>query len=163
MRGYGLSRFFHHWVLTPDKRLYGLLKRVMGAKERKHGRQRKHGLEHLGKVMLYGCQDCGDCGLEACVYSCPMSQCPKCQRNGPCGGSSEGWCEVFLGERRCIYYKAYHRLKKHGELSRLSSFITPPNDYSLQGTSGWGNYTHERDNAAKRIYLTSCEQRKAET
>lgn len=152
-RGYKLSRFFHKLVLTPGKNFYGVLKRNMARKEEKKGVHRTHSLETLSKTMLYGCQDCGDCGLETCVYSCPMSYCPKCQRNGPCGGSSQGYCEVYPNERFCIWYRAYYRLKAYGETESLSSYITPPNDWSYYETSGWSNYTHVRDNAAKRIYL----------
>jgi hypothetical protein len=44
-------------------------------------------------------------------------------------------------------------LKKYGELSKMDSYITPPNNWDFYETSGWSNYTHERDNAAKRRYL----------
>ena len=153
MRTYGLSRFFHHLILTRNKGLYGLLKSVMERKEKKKGLHREHGLEHLGKSMLYGCIDCGDCGLETCIYSCPMSYCPKCQRNGPCGGSMMGWCEVYPEERYCIWYRAYYRLKKYGETNKLNAYITPPNNWDFFETSGWSNYTHERDNASARIEI----------
>lgn len=159
MRNYGISRFFHHWVLTRGKRGYGLLRNVMDWRERKKGQHRRHGLEHLGKTVLYGCMDCGDCGLEAAVYTCPMTQCPKCQRNGPCGGSEDGWCEVYPHERYCIHFKAYHRLKKYGELYRLDSFITSPNNWDFYETSGWSNYTHNRDNAARRQELPPINRR----
>jgi methylenetetrahydrofolate reductase (NADPH) len=149
---YGLSRFFHHWVLTPGKRFYGILSSTMDRKEKKKGQNRHHGLEHLGKSMLYGCIDCGDCGLEACIYTCPMSHCPKCQRNGPCGGSYPGgWCEVYPHERYCMHYMAYYRLKKYNEMYKISSFTTPPNNWDFFETSGWSNYTHGRDNCANRI------------
>jgi methylenetetrahydrofolate reductase (NADPH) len=158
VKGYGLSRAFHYWVLSRDKRFFGVLKAVMAAKEKK-GPHRHHGLEHLSKTILYGCMDCGDCGLETCAYTCPMTQCPKCQRNGPCGGSLDGWCEVYPGERYCIHFKAYHRLKKHSELEKLDRYITPPNNWDFYGTSGWGNYIQERDNAAGREYLPAPEDR----
>ena len=45
---------------------------------------------------------------------------------------------------------AYHRANRYGELERMESFITPPIDWSLRGTSAWSNYTHRRDNAAHR-------------
>jgi methylenetetrahydrofolate reductase (NADPH) len=159
MKGYGLSRFFHHWVLTQDRRFFKALSWVMDRRERKRGVHRRHGLEHLGKTLLYGCMDCGDCGLEAAVYTCPMTQCPKCQRNGPCGGSVDGWCEVYPNERYCIHFKAYHRLKKFDELHKLDSFITPPNNWDYYETSGWSNYTHKRDNAAARQFLPSPDKR----
>jgi methylenetetrahydrofolate reductase (NADPH) len=97
--------------------------------------------------------------LEAAIYTCPMTQCPKCQRNGPCGGSTDSWCEVYPGQRYCIHYKAYHRLKKYHELYKIDSFITPPNNWDFYETSGWSNYTHERDNAAHRINLPPQGQR----
>ena len=159
MKSYGLSRFFHHWVLTPNKRFFGILKSTMDRRDRKKGLNRHHGLEHLGKSVMYGCMDCGDCGLETAIYTCPMTQCPKCQRNGPCGGSLDGWCEVYPDERYCIHFKAYHRLKKYGELEKLDSYITPPNNWDFYETSGWSNYTHERDNAANRVYLPEAEKR----
>ena len=152
-KGYGLSRFFHRVVLTKDRVFYGSLKKSMARRDRKRGIFRRHGFEHMSKVVLYGCMDCGDCGLEATAYTCPMTKCPKCQRNGPCGGSADGWCEVYPLERYCIYYKAYHRLKKKGELEKLEAFITPPNNWDYYETSSWSNYTHERDNAARREYL----------
>ena len=158
-KNYGLSRFFHFWVLTKDRRCYRPLSRLMTWREEKKGLNRNHVLERLGKTMLYGCLDCGDCGLETTAYSCPMSQCPKCQRNGPCGGSTEGWCEVYPQERYCIYFKAYHRLKRHQELEKLDSFITLPNDWGLFETSGWGNYTHNRDNTNNRLYMPTRTER----
>ncbi|MCL2528977.1 MAG: methylenetetrahydrofolate reductase C-terminal domain-containing protein [Coriobacteriia bacterium] len=152
---YRLSRFFHHMVLTKDKAFYGILAGSMDRRDKKKGLNRHHALEHTGKAFLYGCIDCGDCGLEACVYTCPMSQCPKCQRNGPCGGSNPGgWCEVYPNERYCIHYMAYYRLRKYNELQKMSSYTTPPNNWDYFETSGWSNYTHERDNAANRIPLS---------
>ena len=151
---YRLSRFFHYWVLTQGKRGYNILEKVMNWREHKKGMHRSHLLEHISKTVLYNCIDCGDCGLEPCVYSCPMSACPKCQRNGPCGGSQNGWCEVFIGKRYCIHYMAYHRLKRYNEVDKMTSYITPPNDWSFFETSGWANYTHLRDNTAKRIPIS---------
>ena len=148
---WGLSKFFHHWVLTLGKRGGKILERRMDTLDRKKGVYRHHGLEHTGKSMLYGCMDCGDCGLEATLYTCPMTQCPKCQRNGPCGGTFDGWCEVFPGERYCIWYKAYHKAKKDNRLDRITTYITPPNHWELYGSSPWSAYTHRRDNCAGRI------------
>jgi len=153
MRGYGISRLFHHLVLTRDKAFYGILKAIMSNRERKKGMNRHHVIEHTAKAFLYSCQDCGDCGLETSIYSCPMSYCPKNQRNGPCAGSMNGWCEVYPEERYCIWFRAYHRLKKYGETEKINKYITPPNNWDFYETSGWSNYTHERDNAAHRIML----------
>lgn len=150
-KGYRFSRFFHHWFLTLDRRFCKVLAWVMDRSDQKKGVNRHHGIEFFGKAMIYGCIDCGDCGLQSCAYICPMSRCPKCQRNGPCGGSMNGWCEVYPQERYCIYYMAYHRLKRHNETYALAQYITPPNNWDFFGTSGWSNYTHRRDNYANRI------------
>ena len=47
------------------------------------------------------------------AYLCPESQCVKNQRNGPCGGTRQGLCEI--GEKECIWVRAYERLKAYGE------------------------------------------------
>lgn len=163
---YGISRLFHKLMLTQvydaegdiveRKGLNPTLAKRMDKLDRKKGVNRSHGFEHGGKTLLYGCIDCGDCGLEAVAYSCPMASCPKCQRNGPCGGSMDGYCEVYppspgTEPRFCVHYMAYHRFKRAGELRKYTSFITPPNDWTYWQRSSWSNYTHGRDNAAKRI------------
>jgi methylenetetrahydrofolate reductase (NADPH) len=71
----------------------------------------------------------------------------------------KGWCEVYPQERYCIYYKAYLRLKRHGEVGLLDSYITPPCDGDIDSTSAWSNYTHGRDNAARRLYLPRANER----
>jgi methylenetetrahydrofolate reductase (NADPH) len=94
---------------------------------------------------------CGDCALGDIAYLCPFSQCPKGQRNGPCGGSFEGWCEVYPGEKQCIYVRAYNRLKPFGEEDSLVAYQVPPVDYSLFGKSSWTNYFCARDHTSKRL------------
>ena len=39
--------------------------------------------------------------------------CAKNQRNGPCGGTRDGLCEVY--DTECIWSQAYERLKAYGE------------------------------------------------
>jgi len=150
---YPLSRVAHKIAFTKDKGLYPAMSWVSHRGEAAKGAHRGHRLEHIGKVLMYGCQDCGDCGLHATAYTCPMSQCPKCQRNGPCGGSSDGWCEVYPGERYCIYYKAYHRLKHYGKEASLSETIWPPVNWDFFQTSAWSNYHHDRDNYAHGLSM----------
>jgi methylenetetrahydrofolate reductase (NADPH) len=55
--------------------------------------------------------------------------CPKQQRNGPCGGSMDGWCELHYDARKCVYIKAYHQLKQSGELEKLFGYVHPPIDW----------------------------------
>lgn len=153
-KSWRISRIAHHWVLTPGKRGFKFLAKRMDKLDKKKGVFRQHKIEHVGKTIIYGCKDCGDCALEATLYSCPMAQCPKAQRNGPCGGTHDGWCEVAAGKRPCIWYKAYHKAKKEGEMYRLTSYITPPVHWELMRTSPWSSYTHERDNCAGRIAVS---------
>ncbi len=112
---YRLSRIFHRLMFEPGRNLFGFMRSLSRAVDGTAVEKILHKLEHWAKVLLYDCRDCGDCALTDVAYSCPMSQCPKNQRNGACGGSFEGWCEVYPGERRCIYVKAYARLKHFRE------------------------------------------------
>jgi methylenetetrahydrofolate reductase (NADPH) len=57
--------------------------------------------EKLIKDKLFGCQHCGQCVLSHTAMICPMN-CPKGLRNGPCGGTLNGKCEV-LPELDCIW------------------------------------------------------------
>ena len=161
-KNYGLSRFMHKFMFTPGKGIFPLFHKKMESSEKKwdaklgegKGKYRPHGFEHVNKTLIFSYQDCGDCGLASCGYVCPMTQCPKCQRNGPCGGSDDGWCEVYPGVRRCIYYRAYFRLKKYGDQESLGDWLVCPNNWANFETSPWGNYHHGRDNLARRERLT---------
>ena len=109
-----------------------------------------HKLEHLTKVALFDCRDCGDCALIDLAYLCPMSQCPKNQRNGPCGGSFRGWCEVYPEKRKCVFVRAYARLGKYGEEESLEKGIIPPCNWDLYQSSSWINYYTGKDHTAKK-------------
>ena len=102
-----------------------------------------HTLEHNVKSVLYDCKDCGDCSLPEIAYLCPESQCVKNQRNGPCGGTREGKCEI--GEKDCIWSRAYERLKAYGEESDMLSNPVVIKNGSLKVTSAWINTYLERD------------------
>jgi methylenetetrahydrofolate reductase (NADPH) len=112
-------------------------------------------VEHFMKVMTNECLHCGDCGLFDIAYLCPTSQCPKGQRNGPCGGSFEGYCEVYPkqshNKKECIYVRAYPRLKSHGAEDQLGAYQVPPVNYDLLWTSSWLNFFMGRDHSAKRL------------
>ena len=82
-------------------------------------------LEYLIKFVSSHCRRCGDCTLAEVAFLCPQSQCPKFLFNGQCGGSSEGWCEVFPGTRRCIFVRAYSRLRAYGEEGQPQGAVHP--------------------------------------
>jgi methylenetetrahydrofolate reductase (NADPH) len=94
------------------------------------------------KVPMFGCQTCGNCVLGDMEYVCPET-CPKQIRNGPCGGTDKGMCEVIPG-KLCIWVRVYERAKSGDELELLGVYIPPP-DRSLEGTSSWVNYFLDKD------------------
>jgi methylenetetrahydrofolate reductase (NADPH) len=140
---YRLMRFMHHLFFTPDKKLFPLMSRMYSGVKN----PRKYAFEHITKVIGNDCKDCGDCALLDIAYLCPMSQCPKNQRNGACGGSYDGWCEVFPNEKKCIWVKAYSMLKAHNEENQLETIYVPPVNWDLYQTSAWYNYYTGRDHS----------------
>ncbi len=81
------------------------------------------------------------------AYVCPESQCAKNQRNGPCGGTREGLCEVYDSE--CIWSQAYERLKAYGEEESMLDGPVVVKDNALAGTSAWANAFLGRDHVGK--------------
>ncbi len=94
------------------------------------------------KKPVFGCHACGNCVLGLMEYVCPMT-CPKNMRNGPCGGTSNGQCEV-IPEQACIWVEVYERAKSAHRVDELKAYI-PPRDLALQGTSSYINYFLNRD------------------
>jgi methylenetetrahydrofolate reductase (NADPH) len=109
-----------------------------------------HVLEQAAKVPLFGCEDCGDCSLPEIAYVCPESQCAKNQRNGPCGGTRDGLCEVY--DTECIWSEAYERLKAYGEEESMLDGPVVVKDNALAGTSAWANTFLGRDHQARGDY-----------
>jgi len=70
------------------------------------------------------CQGCGDCILERTGGVCPVARCSKSNFNGPCGGSSNGKCEVDPGTD-CGWQLIYDRLKELGRLYRMYDIMEP--------------------------------------
>jgi methylenetetrahydrofolate reductase (NADPH) len=149
--GYRLSRLFHRLLFQPRNSLFGLMQGISKAVDASGTEKFFHKIELLTKVLIYDCRDCGDCALVDVAYTCPMSRCPKNQRNGACGGSRDGWCEVYPGEKLCIYVKAYARLKHYGEENTLDADPVPPCNWDLYQISSWLNYFLGRDHTAKRL------------
>jgi methylenetetrahydrofolate reductase (NADPH) len=69
--------------------------------------------------------------------------CPKSMRNGPCGGTHNGQCEVYP-DRACIWVKVYDHAKAADRVDALKTYI-PPRNRALQGTSSYINYYLDRD------------------
>ncbi|HEY6056574.1 MAG TPA: methylenetetrahydrofolate reductase C-terminal domain-containing protein, partial [Candidatus Limnocylindrales bacterium] len=145
---YRFSRLTHATAFTPGTAGFRAGRRLYEAAECAHLSRPLHVLEQAAKAPLFDCRDCGDCSLPDMAYLCPESQCAKSQRNGPCGGSADGRCEVV--DRPCVWVRAYDRLKPFGE--ELTMLDRPPAivDNRLRGTSAWANAFRGRDLIARR-------------
>lgn len=104
-------------------------------------------VEYFSKEAIFGCQNCGNCVLGSMEYVCPQT-CPKQMRNGPCGGTNHGQCEV-IPEQPCIWVTVMDRAQAAGDVASLQTFIPPP-DRALAGTASWLNFYLERDSRPGR-------------
>jgi ferredoxin len=91
------------------------------------------GAEKQG-VWSEKCQCCGNCVLHLTGGICPITRCSKSLLNGPCGGSSNGRCEIDP-QVRCGWYLIIERLKELGQLDRYLEII-PPKDWSQSRDGG---------------------------
>ena len=136
--GYRFSRMVHDYVFEEGTAGFRGAQALYRAVERTPWMARAlHGAEQALKVLQFDCKDCGDCSLPEIAYLCPESQCAKNQRNGPCGGTHDGVCEV--GEKQCIWSRAYERLKSFGEEEGLLDGPVAIRNGTLRGTSAWAN------------------------
>jgi ferredoxin len=72
------------------------------------------------------CQGCGECILHLTAGICPVARCAKSLFNGPCGGSSNGKCEVNK-ETDCAWHMIINKLKDLGQLDKYEEIIPPKN------------------------------------
>jgi len=134
-----LCRMLAEWI---DKRNLGRLFRML--------------FEDPVKGSLLECRKCGDCGIPHLAFQCPESGCPKHIRNGACGGSKNGMCEVFP-DRRCVWVKAYNRLISINQTDIMTNEWVPPRMWELNYTSSWLNFHLKRDHHSKLSDLVkSC-------
>lgn len=145
---YRFSRRLHTAAFEPGAPLFPVGRAFYKAVEKSPSLEKiVHVAEQAAKVPLFGCRDCGDCSLPEIAYVCPESQCAKNQRNGPCGGTREGLCEVY--DTECIWSQAYERLKAYGEEETLLDGPVVFKDNALDHTSAWANAFLGRDHRAK--------------
>ena len=141
---------FHDLAFEPDGPLFGPFSRVCLALEETRLGNPLLWTEHLLKFLAFGCQNCGDCTLASLAFLCPQYGCAKYLLNGPCGGSRDGWCEVYPGRKRCLYVKVYERLRSSGRENEMRTEFVPPRDWSLNNSSSWINFYQGRDNSSKQ-------------
>lgn len=147
---YRISRTVHKLMFTRGLWFYNVTARIFA----RWDKRQKPGLlfrlaylvERVSKRVLYGCEDCGDCSLTDCAYLCPRARCAKDQRNGPCGGSRDGRCEVD-DNKDCIWAIAYERLLRYGQSQSLLDRPVVIYNPALEGTSAWANTYLDRDHS----------------
>ncbi|NDY43044.1 methylenetetrahydrofolate reductase [Dissulfurirhabdus thermomarina] len=144
--GFRINRLVHRLFFRAEGPLFGMLREIARRIEGSPLEGAFTRLEHWVKEGLFDCQRCGDCTLDALAFLCPQSGCAKFLLNGPCGGSRDGWCEVWPGRRRCIYVRVYQRLRSVGGVQALSAMPPlPPRDWSLYRKASWLTFFLGRD------------------
>jgi methylenetetrahydrofolate reductase (NADPH) len=145
---YRFNRQVHEHVFREGSRGFAVGQKLYQIAERSPALSRTlHTAEHAVKLVAFDCRDCGDCSLPEIAYLCPESQCAKNQRNGPCGGTRQGRCEV--GDKECIWARAYDRLKAYGKEEGMLQSPVVFRDSALRGTSAWSNAFLKKDHSSK--------------
>jgi len=80
------------------------------------------------------CQACGQCILASTGGICPVSRCAKRVLNGPCGGSTNGKCEINK-EIDCAWQLIIDRLKALDKLDTYEE-LSPLKDWSTDRAGG---------------------------
>jgi methylenetetrahydrofolate reductase (NADPH) len=144
---YRFNRVVHDLAFDEGSRGFAMGRKAYGALESAHLMWPAHVLEQAVKVPMFDCQDCGDCSLPDIAYQCPEGACAKNQRNGPCGGSLNGECEV--PGKPCVWTNAYDRLRPYGEAMTMLDREPVLGDNALRGSSAWANTFLGRDHYAR--------------
>ena len=100
-------------------------------------------IERVGKYSET-CSMCGNCVLNKTGGICPVTRCAKGLLNGPCGGPSDGKCEVYP-DKDCAWILIYNRLKARGELELLNE-IALPTERSAREKTISSRYTKKNNN-----------------
>jgi len=92
-------------------------------------------------VWTERCQACGSCVLARTGGICPVSRCAKRVLNGPCGGSTDGKCEISK-DLDCAWQLILDRLRA---LDRMDDYemIAPIKDWSTDRAGGPRKVTRE--------------------
>ena len=98
-------------------------------------------IEKWIKEKLFDCQTCGQCVLSHTAYICPMN-CPKGLRNGPCGGTLEGKCEV-IPEKECVWMRIDQKK------NIVPNTVHVPPDRALFNTASYVNLINGKDRGGR--------------
>ena len=80
------------------------------------------------------CQACGECVLARTAGICPVSRCAKRVLNGPCGGSSNGKCEINK-DLDCAWQLIIDRLHALGRMDDYEK-VAPIKNWSTDRAGG---------------------------
>jgi ferredoxin len=80
------------------------------------------GVAEQAGVYAERCHACGDCKLAYTGGICPVARCSKSIMNGPCGGSSDGKCEI-AGDVPCGWALIIERLEAIDALHLYDEFM----------------------------------------
>ena len=98
-------------------------------------------IEEAIKKFGFDCRSCGQCILSTTGFVCPM-RCPKHLRNGPCGGASNGMCEVDR-TKHCVWDEVYEGIDALDKIEPVFS-LQKPIDHQLTDTSAIVNWLDNR-------------------
>lgn len=96
-------------------------------------------------LWLERCAACGNCTVDRTGGICPVARCAKSLQNGPCGGSSEGKCEID-SEVDCAWHLIIERLKAQGRLDELRENAEPK------------DWSSNRDGGPRRVVMEDVEE-----
>jgi hypothetical protein len=97
-------------------------------------------VEKMTTGPAFGCRMCGNCLLQETAFICPM-ECPKGMRNGPCGGSTDGKCEINP-DTDCAWQLIFDKMDSLGRLEELLE-NQPIRDWSSGTHGGPGKIVRE--------------------
>ncbi|MGD8352171.1 MAG: methylenetetrahydrofolate reductase C-terminal domain-containing protein [Nitrospirota bacterium] len=88
-------------------------------------------LGNMTRLQMFDerCSLCGECILDKTGGICPITACPKGILNGPCGGTSDGSCEVSP-DIKCAWVRIYDRMKNIDRLDTLKKDVIEAKDWS---------------------------------
>ncbi len=160
---YFMLRRAHNTFFNPDHPLAPLYRKMFKPVDRMPaaGGLMMKVIEDIPKRAILGCRRCGDCAIQHVGFLCPESKCAKHIRNGACGGSRNGRCEVFP-ERPCVWDRAYKRMAHAKTTREMIQGCVPPRMWELNETSSWLNFHMQRDHqgptneVARRCGVAGC-------
>jgi len=98
-------------------------------------------IEEAIKKIGFDCRSCGQCILSTTGFVCPM-RCPKQLRNGACGGSQNGMCEVNTS-KKCVWNEIYEGVDALDKIEPLYK-LQKPTDYRMYNKSAIVNWVDNR-------------------